>query len=64
MPKERETYRLQLELISERFPDNEILTYKQVTEYTGKSYRYLKRVFKDCERLDGIPRTMLAHKLS
>lgn len=64
MPREKETYRLQLERLLERYKDKEILTYKEVSEYTGRSYRALKRQFKADERLGGIPLTTLAYRLS
>lgn len=58
-----ETYRDNLERIINRFPGKEILTYKEVQEYTGKGYRVIKRLFPE-PKFGGIPIVLLARMLS
>ena len=36
MPKEKPTYREELRLLRERFPDRNVLTKKEIMEYTGR----------------------------
>ncbi len=36
MPKEKPTFRLELEQLRAHFPDKTILTKKEIMEYTGK----------------------------
>ena len=36
MPREKPTFRLELEQLRERFPDKNVLTKKEIMEYTGK----------------------------
>lgn len=41
MPREKESYRDNLERLMDRFPGKEILSFAEVTEYTGMGYRAL-----------------------
>lgn len=36
MPREKATYRLELEALRERFPDRTVLTRQEIMDYTGK----------------------------
>ena len=46
MPREKECYRDNLVLIKEKYPDENMLTVKQVAKFTGKDYRTVKKLFK------------------
>ena len=52
MPKEKPTYRDNLELIlqflNQKYGDNrKMLTNKDIQEFTGRSYKYVKKEFMD-----------------
>jgi len=63
MSKEKEAYRDNLERIIEHYPNREILTYKQVSEYLGICERTVKKYFKD-KKFGGVPIVLLARMLS
>ena len=42
MPREKESYRDNLERLMDRFPGKEILSLTEVSQYTGMGYRQLK----------------------
>ena len=46
MSRERPGYRLNLEQISERFPGTEMLTVKQVAEFTGLTEQTVRKKFQ------------------
>lgn len=41
MPREKESYRDNLERLMDRFPGKEILSFAEVSQYTGMGYRAL-----------------------
>ena len=41
MPREKESYRDNLERLMDRFPGKEILSFTEVSQYTGMGYRQL-----------------------
>lgn len=41
MPREKESYRDNLERLMDRFPGKEILSFTEVSQYTGMGYRAL-----------------------
>ena len=41
MPREKESYRDNLERLMDRFPGKEILSFSEVSQYTGMGYRAL-----------------------
>lgn len=43
--REKTDYRENLRRLDERFPDSELLTLRQITEFTGLDGRTAKRVF-------------------
>ena len=48
MPREKPTFRLELEQLRERFPDKNVLTKKEIMEYTGKKEFWMNsHGFKD-----------------
>lgn len=63
IPKEKEAYRDNLERIIARYPNREILTYKQTADYLGVCERTVKKYFKD-KKFGGIPIVLLARMLS
>lgn len=42
MPREKEAYRDNLERLMERFPGKEVLSFKEVSQFTGMGYYALK----------------------
>ena len=38
MPKEKDGYRLNIELLNDRFPDKDMLNVNEVMQFTGKTY--------------------------
>lgn len=44
--REKTDYRENLRRLDERFPDSELLTLRQITEFTGLDGRTAKRVFE------------------
>ena len=46
MPREKECFRDNLERISERFPGKEMLSIKEVTDYTGLDRKTVKKLFE------------------
>lgn len=49
--REKVDYRENLRRLDEKFPDSELLTLRQITEFTGLDGRTAKRVFK-CELMN------------
>ncbi|MBE6906148.1 MAG: hypothetical protein E7476_07765 [Ruminococcaceae bacterium] len=45
MPREKEAYRDNLERIDSAFPGKELLTKKDVSEFTGANYKTVNRLF-------------------
>lgn len=46
MSREHPDYRLNLELLNKRFPDYDMLNYKDVMEFTGMSINTVKKHFR------------------
>lgn len=63
MPREKPAYRDNLERIIERFPGKEVLTIKEVSEFTGKNPRTVSKYFPIKKGL-GISIATLARELS
>ena len=63
MPREKEDFRVNLELLLEHFPNKKILTIREVSEYLGKSPNAVRRRF-DYEKGKGITIVSLARQLS
>ena len=62
MPREKESYRDNLERISEKFPSQELLTVKDVATFCGLDRRTVARLysFKSCY----ISKAVLAREMS
>ena len=62
MPKEKELFRDNLQILNERFPDKFLLTSTDVVEFTGLERHTIKKKFK----FDGryITKTQFARDLS
>ena len=62
MPKEKELFRDNLQILNERFPDKFLLTSTEVVEFTGLERHAVKKKFN----FDGryITKTQLARDLS
>lgn len=62
MPREKELFRDNLQILNERFPDKFLLTSTEVVEFTGLERHTIKKKFK----FDGryITKTQLARDLS
>ena len=63
MSREKEDFRDNLERISQRFPGKEVLTYQEVCQYLGKTYKTVKKMFPD-QKCGGVPVVSLAKALS
>lgn len=62
MAREKETFRLELEQILARFDGRHIISFKEVREYTGKSYDWCTKHL-DIPH-DGCTAVQLAHALT
>ena len=62
MPREKETYRLELEQILAHFGGKHIISWAEVQEYTGKGYKWCNQHLKVPH--DGCTAVQLAHALS
>lgn len=63
MPREKELFRDNLELLLQAYPTQKVLSLKDVMDYTGRGYRYCKKHYNITGR-DGISITKLASLLS
>ncbi len=63
MPREKEDYRNNLELIIEKFPGKNTLTAKEVAEFLGRDVRTVNKIF-DFKKGIGISIATLARALS
>lgn len=45
MPKELETYRINLDRLDEAYPNKNVLSISDVVRYTGLNYRTVKKFF-------------------
>lgn len=63
MPREKESYRDNLERVHERFPDKECLTISDVQAFTGFGYRHVKKRFEFAKD-NTISKAKLARALS
>lgn len=62
MPREKETFRLELEQILAKFGGKHIITFAEVQEYTGKGYKWCNKHLKIPH--DGCTAVQLAKALS
>ena len=62
MPREKELFRDNLQILNERFPDKFLLTSTEVVEFTGLERHAVKKKFKFSGRY--ITKTQLARDLS
>lgn len=62
MPREKESFRDNLERINEKFPNQELLSKKEVAAYCGLDHRTVAKLFsfKDCY----ISKAVLAREMS
>ena len=62
MPREKPAYRDNLERLDKRFPDKELLTQKEVAEFTGLCRQSVSKIFPF--KRFGISKATLARELS
>ena len=62
MAREKETFRLELEQILQRFDNHQIISWAEVQEYTGKGYKWCNSHLKIPH--DGCTAVQLAHALT
>ena len=66
MAREKELYRDNLDRLDKRFPDTEVLKYKDIADVTGRSLRFVQEHFKAYyqKELAGVSKTVVARILS
>lgn len=64
MPREKPTYRAALERLDEAFPDKEVLTQKELSEYLGLSVRFVRDKWKKNKMLGGYSKVNVAQILA
>ncbi len=66
MAREKELYRENLDRLDERFPDTEVLKYKDIADFMGRSVRFVQKHFQPFykKELAGISKTVVARLLS
>ena len=63
MPREKESYRDNLERIKDMYPDKEMLSLKEASEFIGLNYRTVKKMFS-FNRFNKISVATLAREMS
>lgn len=63
MPREKETYRMNLERICEAFPNKEMLTATEIARFWGKDVRTVKKAFPHM-KFSGVSKAKLASYMS
>ena len=63
MPREKESFRDNLERLDQAFPGKELLSAADVAKYTGLHIQTVRKIFPIKPRI-GIPKVVLARALS
>lgn len=63
MPREKDSYRDNLERIKDAYPDKEMLSLKETADFIGLNYRTVKKMFS-FNRFNKISVAMLAREMS
>lgn len=63
MPREKELFRVNLDRIDSKFPNQELLSYNDISDYTKMSLSFVKQHFKDLRVAGGVPKCNLARFL-
>ncbi len=64
MPREKDLYRDNLERLDKAFPDREVLSYIDISRYTGMSKSTVQRRFRRLRKLGGISKCTVARELA
>jgi AraC-like DNA-binding protein len=64
MAREKPLFRVNLDRLDAAFPNKEVLSLKDIADFTGKSVRTITRKFKTNPDIGGISKTVLANRLA
>lgn len=63
MPREKESYRDNMERICEKFPNTELLTKQDVQRFIGRNYKTVEKLFT-FNKCNMISKAVLAREMS
>lgn len=64
MPREKPLFRANLDRLDAKYPDGEVLSFKQIADYLNCSISTAKRKFKYNKLIGGIAKATVARALS